>query len=108
MPTTNADWWRSSGLSNARELFERQVRLIEAGDLEGLLGQYHEDAVLLRFDRTVAGKAALREHFSAWLAGGPTFKEVLQVAASEDLVSYQAVVERGGDEQRMYGAFWTR
>jgi hypothetical protein len=91
-----------------RELFDRQLRLIEAGDLEGLLGQYHEDAVLLRFDRTVVGKPALREHFSAWLAGSPAFKEVLQIAASEDLISYQAVVEQGGEELRAYGAFWTR
>jgi hypothetical protein len=91
-----------------RELFDRQLRLIEAGDLEGLLGQYHEDAVLLRFDRAVVGKAALREHFAAWLGGRPTFKEVLNVADTEDLVSYQAVVEQGGEEVRTYGAFWTR
>jgi len=91
-----------------RELFDRHLRLIEAGDLEGLLGQYHEDAVLLRFDRTVVGKPALREHFAAWLAGAPAFKEVLQVAAAEDLVSYQAVLEQGGEELRAYGAFWTR
>ncbi len=91
-----------------RELFDRHLRLIEAGDLEGLLGQYHEDAVLLRFDRTVVGKPALREHFAAWLAGAPSFKEVLQVAAAEDLVSYQAVLEQGGEELRAYGAFFTR
>jgi hypothetical protein len=91
-----------------RELFDRHLRLIEAGDLEGLLGQYHEDAVLLRFDRTVAGKAALREHLGGWLAGRPRFKEVTQVAASDDLVSYQAVVEQGGDEVRAYGALFLR
>ncbi|HWH92478.1 MAG TPA: nuclear transport factor 2 family protein [Baekduia sp.] len=91
-----------------RELFDRQLRLIEAGDLEGLLGQYHEDAVLLRFDRAVSGKPALREHFAAWLGSRPAFKEILQVADTEDLVSYQAVVEQGGEDIRMYGAFWTR
>jgi hypothetical protein len=91
-----------------RALFDRQLRLIEAADLEGLLGQYHDDAVLLRFDRTVAGKAALREHFAAYLAGRPHITEVLQVADSDDLVSYQAVVAQGGDEVRAYGAFWVR
>src|SRR4051812_20637570 len=91
-----------------RELFDRHLRLIEAADLDGLLGQYHEDAVLLRFDRAVTGKAALRDHLAAWLASRPSFKEVLQVAASEDLVSYQAVVEQGGEELRMYGAMFTR
>jgi hypothetical protein len=91
-----------------RALFDRQLRLIEAADLEGLLGQYHEDAVLLRFDRTVVGKAALREHFAAYLAQRPRITEVIQVADSEDLVSYQAVVAQREDEVRAYGAFWVR
>ncbi|HEX5924686.1 MAG TPA: nuclear transport factor 2 family protein [Baekduia sp.] len=91
-----------------RELFDRHVRLTEAGDLEGLLGQYHEDAVLLRFDRVVRGKDALREHYGAYLAARPRFKELMQVADTEDLVSYQAVIEQGDEEYRAYGAIWTR
>lgn len=91
-----------------RELFDRHVRLTEAGDLEGVLGQYHEDAVLLRFDRIVRGKDALREHYGAYLATRPRFKELLQVADTEDLVSYQAVIEQGDDEHRAYGTILTR
>jgi hypothetical protein len=91
-----------------RELFDRHVRLTEAGDLEGLLGQYHEDAVLLRFDRAVRGKDALREHYGAYLAARPRFKELLQVADTEDLVSYQAVIEQGEEEHRVYGTILTR
>jgi hypothetical protein len=94
--------------TTARHLFERQVRLLDAHDLEGLLGQYHEDAVLLRFDRTVAGKAALREHFTAYLARRPRVKEVTQIAETDDLVSYQAVLEIAGEEVRSYGAMWLR
>jgi hypothetical protein len=95
-------------MSTARQLFERHLRLIDAADLEGVLGQYHEDAVLLRFDRTVAGKAALREHYAAYLARRPRVAEVLQLAATDDLVSYQAVVEVGGEEVRSHGALWLR
>jgi hypothetical protein len=91
-----------------RELFDRHVRLTEAGDLEGLLGQYHEDAVLLRFDRVVRGKDALREHYGAYLAARPRFKELLQVADTEDLVSYQAIIEQGDEEHRVYGTILTR
>ena len=83
-----------------RELFDRHVRLTEAGDLEGVLGQYHDDAVLLRFDRVVHGRAALRDHYASYLASGPRFKEILQVAEAEDLVSWQAVLEQGGEEHR--------
>ena len=92
----------------ARRLFDRQVRLIEARDLEGLLGQYHEDAVLLRFDRTVAGRDALREHFAAYLAQAPRVREPVQVAEAEDVVSYQAVLEIGGEDVRSYGALFLR
>jgi hypothetical protein len=95
-------------MTTARHLFERQVRLLDAHDLEGLLGQYHEDAVLLRFDRTVTGKAALREHFTAYLARRPRVKEVTQIADTDDLVSYQAVLDIGGEEVRSYGAMWLR
>jgi hypothetical protein len=95
-------------MTTPRELFDRHVRLIEANDLEAVLGQYHEDAVLLRFDRVVRGKDALREHYGAYLATRPRFKELLQVADTEDLVSYQAVIEQGDEEHRAYGAIHTR
>jgi hypothetical protein len=95
-------------MSTPRELFDRQRRLVEAGDLEALVGLYHEDAVLLRFDRRVRGKAALREHFSAYLAGRPRFGEVLNVADTDDLVSYQVTVERGGEEVKAYGVIFVR
>ena len=54
--------------------------------------------MLLRFDRAVAGHAALREHFAALLATAPSI-EVTQVAEAEDVLSYQATVtqrRRGG------------
>ncbi|WCB92866.1 hypothetical protein DSM104299_01566 [Baekduia alba] len=95
-------------MSTPRELLDRHLRLMQAGDLEGVLGQYHEDAVLVRFAAPVVGKAALREHLGAYLAGRPVVKEVLNVAASDDVVSYQAVVEHAGEEQRTYGALFLR
>jgi hypothetical protein len=95
-------------MTTPRELFDRQRRLMEAGDVEALVGLYHEDAVLLRFDRTVRGKPALRDHFTTYLAARPRVREVLQLADSDDLVSYQVVVEQGGEEVRAYGALMLR
>ena len=85
-------------MSTARHLFERQVRLLDAHDLEGLLGQYHEDAVLLRLDRTVAGKAALREHFTAYLARRPKVKEVTDIPGGAQCV-FEVSFEREGTEK---------
>jgi hypothetical protein len=89
------------------DLFQRHLRLIAAGDLEGLVGQYHEDAILLRFDRVVTGRAAIRETFASFLAGRPTI-EPTQAVGQEDLLSYQAVVRQGDDEVRQYGVIVTR
>jgi hypothetical protein len=91
-----------------RELFDRQFRLVEAGDLEGLLGQYHEDAVLVRFDRTVRGRGALRDFYAAWLAQRPRLVEVLRWADAEDVGSWQAVLEIGGEERRGHGTIVLR
>jgi hypothetical protein len=94
--------------STPRAVFDRQLRLIEAGDLEGLLGQYHDDAVLLRFDRAVRGKPALRDFLGGYLQQRPRVKELLQVVDTEDLLSYQAVMELGGEEVRAHGTLVLR
>ncbi len=95
-------------MTTPRELLDRRRRLIEAGDLEALVAQYHEDAVLVRFDRVVRGRAALREHLGTYLAGRPRWRELLQVAEAEDVVSYQALVEQGGEEVKAYGSLFLR
>lgn len=91
-----------------RSVFDRQLRLIAAGELEALVAQYHDDALLLRGDRPVAGRAALREHFAALLATAPTI-EVTQAAEAQDVLSYQATVIVGEEEPaRRYGVLVLR
>jgi hypothetical protein len=88
-------------------LFERQLRLIAAGDVEALAGQYHDDALLLRADRAISGRDALREHFGTWLATRPAI-EVTSIRAADDVLSYQATVTAGEDVTRQYGVILTR
>jgi SnoaL-like domain len=92
-----------------RSVFDRQLRLIAANELEALVAQYHEDALLLRGDRAVAGHAALREHFAALLAAAPSFA-VTQAAEAQDVLSYQATVTVAGEEEpvRQYGVLVLR
>lgn len=91
-----------------RSVFDRQLRLIAANELEAVVSQYHDDAVLLRFDRVVTGHAALREHFAALLATAPSI-EVTQAAETEDLLSYQATVHAGDEDPvREYGVLVLR
>jgi hypothetical protein len=80
-----------------QSVFDRQLRLIAAGELEALVAQYHEDAVLLRFDRVVSGHTALREHYAALLATAPSI-EVTQALEAQDVFSYQATVSAADEE----------
>ena len=95
-------------MDSPRELFERQLGLIESRDLDGLLDQYDEDAVLVRFDRVVAGKESLREFFAAYLAAEPEVRSVDAYADADDVVSYQATLATTGGELRAYGVFFLR
>lgn len=92
-----------------RSVFDRQLRLIAAGELEALVAQYHDDALLLRGDRPVAGHAALRDHFSALLATAPAIEVTVAVEA-RDVFSYQATVTTADSEEpiRQYGVLVLR
>jgi hypothetical protein len=92
-----------------RSVFDRQLRLIAANELDALVGQYHEDAILLRADRVVTGHAALREHFAAFLATAPSI-ELTQAAEAQDVLSYQATVTADGEDEpvRQYGVIVLR
>lgn len=95
-------------MESPRDLFERQMRLIEAGDLEGLLEQYDDGAVLVRFDGVIAGREGLREFFAGYLAAEPRVRSVDAYAETDDVISYQATVETAGGEVRGYGVFVLR
>jgi hypothetical protein len=91
-----------------RSVFERQLRLIAAGELEALVAQYHDDALLLRSDRPIYGHDALREHYGTWLATRPSI-ELDQGVEAQDLFSYQATVTAGEDDPvRQYGVLVLR
>jgi hypothetical protein len=94
-------------MTAARDLFDRQLRLIAAGDLEGIAGQYHDDAIMIWPHRALSGRPAIRSELEAWLAGSPSVK-MLEATALDDVLSYLAVVTRGESEQRQHGVILTR
>ena len=52
-------------MSSTRDAYERVVQLYNAGDLEGLVNTYAEDAILVTPDGiTAQGRAAIREQVS--------------------------------------------
>jgi hypothetical protein len=86
-----------------RELFERAVVAIEAGDVDALLGCYHPLALQLDVRHAVRGREALRPRFEGWLASRPKV-EVRAFAEAEDTLVYEVET----DEGRGYGTLVVR
>ena len=58
-------------MSSLRDFAEQNVQLYNAGDLEGLVSLYTEDAVLVTPYGTAQGRAAIREQWSRDKAAFP-------------------------------------
>ncbi len=94
--------------TDLREFFDRQMALIEAGDVDGLLARYHEDAVLLRTNVVVRGRAAIRELFTRYLDPPPRIVSVDGFNAADDSIVYHATLAGPQGERRDYGVLVLR
>lgn len=72
-----------------RELFDRAMAAVNAGDAEGLLALYAPDAVQVSGERTVSGREALRPLVTQWLAARPQVREVAY-AEGPDVILFEA------------------
>lgn len=90
--------------------FRQQIRCLEAGDMDGLMGQYHEDAVLLTFGAVVRGRVAIGEFLRDYLGhlGAFTLRSTDRFVDSGDAVFVEATVLSDLGEARVYDAFVLR
>jgi hypothetical protein len=89
--------------TKSRHLLDRQIELLQSGDVDGLVDQYDEEATVLRFDMSAQGHEQIRSLFTDYVARGPRLKSLDSYAESSDMLSYQATMELGGSEVRTYG-----
>lgn len=89
-------------------MLDRHRRLLDAGDLDGLLGQYHDDAVVVRLAGVHRGREGVREWLRGLLAQRPRFLDLTEVAEADDVVLFHALLELGGTEVRMHGTLLLR
>jgi hypothetical protein len=99
-----------SQLTPGRAFYEKQIAALESGDIDRVMAQYHEDAVLVSFDTTVHGLAALREHFVSYLArlGSLTLLSTDRFAETPDSIFFEATVRTGTAEVKVYDVFMLR
>ncbi len=86
-----------------RSLLDRQVALVEARDLEGLVSQYHADAVVLRFDLVARGLEEIRRFFGDYLSLDPRIERVDAYAEAEDMLAYVASIRTRDATLQTYG-----
>lgn len=90
-----------------RDIYDRQIASLQNGDLEMLLAQYADDAELIRFDRTIQGKGALREFFTGYMQQIAPFTLVStdHYTETDDAIFFEATVQAAGHTVRVYDVF---
>ncbi len=86
------------------KFFHEQIAALEKGDIERLMAQYHQDAVLVTFDRTVRGVPALREYFAGYLArlGSMALLSADRFTETADSIYFEATVRTDSAEAKVY------
>ena len=87
----------------ARELFDRRMELLSAGDIAGLLEQYADDAEVVRFLGVARGKDEIRAYLTGYLAAHGHFDLVSldQFLETEDAVLWEATVDTANGAARV-------
>src|SRR4051794_35718994 len=94
--------------SAKRQLYEAQIRYLQAADVDGLIdNQYTQDALLVSFDNQIRGNTALKEYFRGYLQVLGTI-EVLSTdrfVETADTVFFEATMRTNLGQARVFDAW---
>lgn len=98
------------GSTPGTAFYRRQIALLETRDIEGLMGQYHEDACLVTFDAVLEGRSAIGAHLERYLnhLGGLKLQSTDRFAEAPDAIIFESTVATGLGEARVYDVFVLR
>jgi len=101
---------RHSTMTPGRQFFNNTIEKFEAMDLAGFIDRYHEDAVVVRFDRIVHGREEMRKVLSGFFNAGlhPKLKKLLKYTETENSVMVEMVVGSEAGESEDYDAWVLR
>ena len=88
----------------ARELFDRRMELLSAGDVPSLLEHYADDAEVVRFLGVARGKAEIGGFLTGYLAAHGRFDLISldQFVETDDAVMWEATVDTANGAARVY------
>ena len=90
----------------ARELFDKRMELLSAGDVAGVLEQYADDAEVVRFVGVARGKTEIGAFLTGYLAAHGQFDLISldQFIETEDAVMWEATVSTANGAARVFDA----
>lgn len=94
-------------MTNGKAFYDEQIRALENSDLDALMAQYADDAVLVRFDQTISGKAAIREFMKGYMEKLGTFELIStdQFTETSDSIFFEATVSSALGQVQVYDVF---
>jgi ketosteroid isomerase-like protein len=94
-----------------RQLYEAQLRYLQAGDVDGLIdNQYTQDALLVSFDRQIRGNGALKEYFGGYLEVLGTIEVIStdRFVETDDTVFFEATMKTNLGQAQVFDAWVLR
>lgn len=97
-------------LSLGRQFYDRQIAFLESDDLDGLMTQYADSAVLVSFDATIEGKEALRPYMRRYLdrLGKLQLVSTDRFTETPDSIFFEATIRSQLGEAKVYDVFILR
>jgi len=94
----------------ANAFYRRQIAFLEAGDVDGLMTQYHPDAVMATTDVTNRGGDAIRAYMTGYLdtLGFLRVESTDKFTAASDFVLFEATARSDLGLARVYDVFVLR
>jgi ketosteroid isomerase-like protein len=97
--------------TSKRQLYEAQIRYLQAADVDGLIDdQYTDDALLVSFDNQIRGNAALKEYFRGYLQvlGSIEVLSTDRFVETADTVFFEATMRTNLGQARVFDAWVLR
>src|SRR3954467_3524363 len=92
-----------------RAMFERDLAQMRAGDVDGMLVNYHLDAQIMRLPDVVAkGKTEIRRFLEDYVAMKPKIVEVIAINEADNTVVYHSKINVGGNVLGIVGTWVLR
>lgn len=95
-------------IATLHPVFRRQMEALDALDLDALMKNYTDDAVLLRYEGVSTGIKEVRETFTGYLSVKPKLLDLQEYVETADTIFYRAIMSLNGEPEHAFGTLVVR